>query len=188
VAEAPPPLIWIDMEMSGLDEATCVILEIAVIVTDAELNEVGDGFHTVIHQPEAALAAMDAWCTEHHAKSGLTAAVRASTTWQSEAEELLLAFLAAHTKAGASPLCGNSVHVDRRFLACHMPRVDAFLHYRIIDVSTLKELVKRWYPALPQYRKGDGHRALDDIRASIGELRYYREKVFLAPPAVTPGA
>lgn len=176
--EPPAPLVWLDMEMTGLDERTCVILEIAALITDADLSEIGEGFHIVVHQPEAALAAMDDWCTAHHAKSGLTAAVRASTTWQSEAERRFLAFLSAQTTAGASPLCGNSVHVDRRFLARHMPAVDAFLHYRIVDVSTLKELVKRWYPELPHFQKRDGHRALDDIRASIAELRYYREKVF----------
>lgn len=173
-------MVWIDMEMSGLDERTCVILEIAALITDAALNEVGDGFHAIIHQPEAALAAMDDWCTAHHTKSGLTAAVQASALWQAEAEARFLAFLAEHTQPGTSPLCGNSVHADRRFLARHMPRIDAYLHYRIIDVSTLKELAKRWYPAVPHFQKGDGHRALDDIRASIAELRYYRERIFRA--------
>ncbi len=169
------------MEMSGLDPRVCRILEVAVLVTDADLNEVGEGYETVVHQPERVLLAMDAWCTEHHGKSGLTAAVRASKVGTRQAETALLDLLAPLTKAGTSPLAGNSVHVDRAFIARYMPRLEAFLHYRIIDVSSVKELAKRWYPALPAYEKKQSHRALDDIRESIAELKHYRETIFSQP-------
>ena len=177
-ATQPPPLAWIDMEMTGLDPETCGILEVALILTDGELNEIAAGPHLIVHQPEAVLSLMDDWNVKHHGKSGLTKAVRESTVSVAEAEAALLAFLATHTKERESPLCGNSVHVDRRFLAKYMPALDAYLHYRIIDVSTVKELAKRWYPALSHFQKKESHRALDDIRESIAELRYYREHIF----------
>lgn len=175
---APAPLVWVDLETSGLDLETCHILEVAVLITDAGLNESAEGPHLIIHQPDAVLEAMDEWCTNQHGGSGLTAAVKASTLSLAAAEDQLLAFIRDHCPPGASPLCGNSVHFDRRFLARYMPRVEAYLHYRIIDVSTIKELVRRWYPETPPPQKPETHRALDDIRASIDELRYYREHVF----------
>jgi oligoribonuclease len=177
----PPPLVWIDMEMSGLDAATCAILEVAVLVTDGDLNEIAEGPDLVVHQPEAVLAAMDEWNTRHHGESGLADRVRTSRLSLAEAEEQVLAFLAGYTSAGKSPLCGNSVHQDRAFILAHMPRLAAFLHYRNIDVSTVKELVRRWYPAVPIPQKQEAHRALSDIRESLAELRYYRERVFRAP-------
>lgn len=174
----PAPLAWVDMEMSGLDPATCQILEIAVQMTDAELEPVGEPLAIVVHQPEPVLAAMDAWNTEHHGKSGLTAAVRASRVSLEDAQEAVLALLREHAQDGASPLAGNSAYVDRMFLRAHMPLVDKYLHYRIVDVSAVKELAARWYPALPRFDKQGQHRALDDIQESIAELRYYRERVF----------
>lgn len=164
--------------MSGLDPDTCAILEAAVIVTDSELREVDEGLHVVIHQPEHVLDAMDEWCTRQHGQSGLTEAVRTSTVNLAQAEERILAYLRRFTRPGESPLCGNSVGHDRRFLDRYMPALAAFLHYRVVDVSTIKELVRRWYPSLATPQKGDRHRALDDIRDSIAELRFYREHVF----------
>ena len=182
------PLVWIDLEMSGLDPHRHAILEIALILTDAELAIVAEGPDIVVHQEDGVLAAMDEWCTTHHGKSGLTAAVRASTVSLQEAERRCLEFLEAHTKPGTSPLCGNSVWQDRRFLVEHMPDLERFLNYRIVDVSTIKELVKRWYPDLQPPKKSDAHRALDDIRESIAELRFYREHLFIdpAPPPSEP--
>lgn len=174
----PAPLVWVDMEMSGLDPETCVILEIAVIVTTGELEEIAEGPDLVLHQPESVLAAMDEWNTEHHGKSGLSDRVRQSTISLAAAEDQVLRFLQPLTQPGASPLCGNSVHMDRAFMVRYMPRLTAHLHYRNIDVSTLKELVRRWYPAVPIPTKREAHRALSDIRESIDELRFYRSKVF----------
>ncbi len=176
--EPPAPLVWIDMEMSGLDPASCAVLEIAVIVTDGDLNEIAEGPDIVVHQPESVLAAMDEWNTKHHGESGLTGRVRQSSVSLEEAEREVLEFLQPLTPAGQSPLCGNSVHLDRAFLAAHMPRLHAHLHYRNIDVSTLKELVRRWYPGVPIPQKREAHRALSDIHESLAELRYYREHVF----------
>jgi oligoribonuclease len=152
--------------MSGLDPDACKILEIATLVTDADLELVAEGPDIVVHQPDAVLDAMDEWCTTHHGESGLTAAVKASTTSLANAE------------AGVSPLCGNSIWQDRRFISRYMPDLDAFLHYRMIDVSTVKELTRRWYPDAKAPPKGQSHRALDDIRESIAELKFYRENVF----------
>ena len=177
--DAAPPLVWIDLEMSGLDPDTCEILQIATIVTDGELEVVAEGPDIVIHQPDPVLAAMDAWCTQQHGHSGLTAQVRASTTSVAEAEARTLEFLRAHCPPGKSPLCGNSIGHDRRFLLRYMPRLAAFLHYRSVDVSSVKELVRRWYPEVVAPRKGESHRALDDIRESIAELRHYRAHVFV---------
>lgn len=181
--EGPPaPLVWVDMEMSGLDPETCAVLEIAVIVSDGDLVEIAEGPDIVVHQPESVLAAMDEWNTKHHGESGLADRVRSSTVGLAEAEAQVLAFLERHTREGASPLCGNSVHLDRAFMVRHMPRLAAFLHYRNIDVSTVKELVRRWYPGVPIPEKRDAHRALSDIRESLAELRYYRERVFRPGP------
>lgn len=178
----PAPMVWIDTEMSGLDPETCAILEIAILVTDGDLVEVGGELEVIVHQPDAVLDAMDDWCTRQHGASGLTQAVKDSTTSLAEAEAMVLAFLAEHTERGTSPLCGNSVGQDKRFLEQYMPAVVEFLHYRVIDVSTVKELARRWYPDLAPFDKGGGHRALDDIRESIGELRYFRERVFRDEP------
>lgn len=176
--DAAPPLVWMDLEMSGLDPDTCQILEIATLITDGDLNLIAEGPDIVVHQPDAVLDAMDAWCTQQHGNSGLTAQVKASTTSLAEAEALTLEFLRTHCPPGKSPLCGNSIGHDRRFLLRYMPQVAGFLHYRIVDVSSIKELTRRWYPTLSAPRKGETHRALDDIRESIAELRYYRERVF----------
>lgn len=173
-----PPLIWIDMEMTGLDPDREHVLEIASLVTDAELEIIAEGPDLVIHQSDEILAAMGEWCTEHHGQSGLTEQSRRSTVSLAEAERQTLEFLRAHCQPGESPLCGNSVGQDRRFLVRHMPTLEAFLHYRIVDVSTIKELCRRWYPELPPLAKRESHRALDDIRESIEELRYYREAAF----------
>jgi oligoribonuclease len=173
-------LVWMDLEMTGLDADRERIIELAVLVTDAQLEVVAEGPHLVIHQPDAVLEAMDDWNTKHHTESGLVARVRASTIDDAAAEAEVLAFLAQHVAERAAPLAGNSVHNDRVFLHRYMPRLEAFLHYRNVDVSTVKELVRRWYPKLFAQRptKKGSHRALDDIRESIEELRYYRRSAF----------
>ena len=170
------------MEMTGLDPEVDVILEIATIVTDSELNAIAEGPVLPISQPEAALAGMDDWNTEHHTASGLIDRVRQDGVALIEAEAQTLDFLERHTTRGTSPLCGNTVWQDRRFLTRYMPEVADFLHYRIIDVSSIKELAFRWHPELvSQLRKNNAHRALEDIRESIDELRFYRERFFRAP-------
>lgn len=172
-------LVWMDMEMSGLDPEREVILEIATLITDASLSVVAEGPVLVIHHPDGVLDAMDDWNREHHGASGLTARVRASRLSAADAEAQSLAFVSAHCTARSSPLCGNSIHQDRRFLARYMPRLDHYLHYRNVDVSTIKELVRRWYPAgPPPPEKKHAHLALDDIRESIEELRFYRAHYF----------
>ncbi len=180
-------LLWMDMEMSGLDPAKDRILEIATIVTTAELEVVADGPDLVVHQADEVLAGMDSWNTAHHGASGLTEKVRLSTVTDADAEAQTLAFIAAHFGARDRPvLCGNSIHQDRRFIRRYLPALDARLHYRMVDVSTIKELGRRWYPAVvaTMPSKSDGHRALDDVRESIAELRFYRERLFI-PRAVT---
>jgi oligoribonuclease len=175
-------LVWIDLEMTGLDPDRERIIELAVVVTDAQLEVVAEGPCVVIHQPEEVLAAMDAWNSKHHRESGLVDRVRASTVDDAAAEAQVLEFLAQHVTERDAPLAGNSIHNDRVFLARYMPRLEAFLHYRNVDVSTVKELVRRWYPQVftkRPHKKGQ-HRALDDIRESIEELRYYRAQVFRA--------
>jgi oligoribonuclease len=176
-------LIWIDLEMTGLDPEQGVILEIASIVTDSALDIVAEGPNIAINHPERTLLAMEAWSRSHHEASGLLQQVKSASYDSRKAEQETLGFLSRHCKPGQSPLCGNSVWQDRRFLIKHMPRLEAFLHYRNIDVSTIKELVKRWYPSFPTYEKKKSHRALSDIRESINELKYYREKLF--PPALS---
>ncbi len=172
-------LIWIDLEMSGLDPEREVILEIATLVTDEELEVLAEGPNLAIHHPQTALEDMEAWSRTHHKASGLMERVRTSQTDLRTAEKETLSFLARHCKPKASPLCGNSVWQDRRFLIRHMPELEAFFHYRNIDVSSVKELVRLWYPDLPPYSKEKAHLALSDIRESIKELRYYRERVLL---------
>jgi len=180
-APAPDRLVWIDLEMSGLDVERCRILEIAVLVTDGALEVVAEGPELVVHQEDGVLAAMDAWNTEHHGASGLTAAVRASTVSEAEAERQVLEFVATHCPPGTAPLAGNSVWMDRLFLRRYMPALERHLHYRIVDVSTLKELARRWAPdvleRLPP--KAEKHRALDDIRESVAELAFYRRELFV---------
>lgn len=169
-------LIWLDLEMTGLDPATDHILEIATIVTDQDLRILAEGPVLAVHQPESVLAGMDEWNQTHHGASGLLGRVRASRTDEAEAEAQTLAFLSDHVPAGASPLCGNSICQDRRFLARFMPRLDAYCHYRNLDVSTVKILALRWAPAVADgFKKASRHLALDDIRESIAELRHYRE-------------
>jgi oligoribonuclease len=169
-------LIWLDLEMTGLDPATDHILEIATIVTDQDLHLLAEGPVIAIHQPESVLAGMDEWNQTHHGASGLIERVRLSRTDEAAAETRTLAFLADHVPAGASPLCGNSICQDRRFLARFMPRLDAYCHYRNLDVSTVKILALRWAPAVADsFKKASRHQALDDIRESIAELRHYRE-------------
>jgi oligoribonuclease len=173
-------LVWIDLEMTGLDPAEHHILEIATLVTNGALEVIAEGPDLVIGQPESVLAAMNDWCREHHTASGLVARVRASTTSPDAAQAQTLAFLEAHCAPGTAPLAGNSIHVDRFFLRHRMPEVEAHLHYRNVDVTCVKELCRRWFPrtfaAAP--KKSDSHRALEDIRESIAELAYYRARVF----------
>jgi oligoribonuclease len=179
-------LVWIDLEMTGLDPATNVIVEIATIVTDDELNVIAEGPDLVVHQAEEALAAMDPVVVEMHTKSGLLEAIRQSTLSLADAGAQTLEFIKAHVPEGTKvPLCGNSIGMDRRFLAAYLPEIENFLHYRSVDVSSVKELVRRWYPHLGNghTNKAGMHRALDDIRESIAELRYYRERVFVTTPA-----
>ncbi|QDU66374.1 oligoribonuclease [Engelhardtia mirabilis] len=177
-------IVWIDLEMSGLDPEVERILEAAVLVTDGELEIIAEGPELVVHQDDALLAAMDAWNTEHHGASGLTERVRQSTVSEQAAEDQLLAFIAEHCDPNTAPLAGNSVWQDRRFLTKYMGRLESYLHYRLIDVSTIKELARRWHPdvfaAAPAKR--EAHRALDDIRESLEELRYYRRALFDRPP------
>lgn len=176
-----------DLEMTGLDPAVNVIVEIATIVTDDELNIVAEGPDLVIHQPEDALALMDPVVVEMHAKSGLTEAIRASTITLEHAGAATLEFIKQHVpEARTVPLCGNSIGMDRRFLDRYLPEIEHWLHYRSVDVSTIKELGRRWYPAALNSRpfKVGTHRALDDIRESIAELRFYRERFFV--PVVRP--
>jgi len=172
-------LTWLDLEMTGLDPERNTIMEIGTIVTDAHLNVIAEGPSIAIHQSAAALEKMDSWCVEHHGKSGLTDKCVASKISLAQAEERTLEFLKKHVKPDESPLCGNSIGQDRRFLVKYMPKLNAFFHYRNVDVSSIKELVHRWYPRssyAPEKKKS--HQVLDDIRESIEELKYYRREIF----------
>jgi oligoribonuclease len=169
-------LTWLDMEMTGLDPDRDRIIEIAIVVTDSQLNPVAESPVLVVHQADSVLDAMDDWNKSTHARSGLIAKVKASTLTEAQAEQRYLDFLALHLPIRTSPICGNSICQDRRFLARHMPRLEAYFHYRNLDVSTLKELVKRWKPELAKgLTKHGKHEALADIYESIEELKYYRE-------------
>ncbi|MBW2377642.1 MAG: oligoribonuclease [Deltaproteobacteria bacterium] len=174
-------IVWMDMEMSGLEPETDRILEVAVLVTDGELEVVAEGPNLVVHQADEVLEAMDEWNTTHHGQSGLTKRVRESTIDEDQASAALLAFLAEHTQKKQAPLAGNSIHQDRRFVARYLPEVEDWLHYRNVDVSTVKELAKRWYPKQYSGRpaKKGSHRAMDDVLESIEELKYYRKALFL---------
>ncbi len=175
-------LVWIDLEMTGLRPDTDVIIEIATIVTDANLELIAEGPVLAIHQDESALSRMDDWNQRQHGGSGLLARVRGSGVTVADAEQATLDFLAPLVEPGSSPMCGNTICQDRRFLARAMPRLEAFFHYRNLDVSTLKELARRWAPGvLESFVKTGSHRALDDIRESVRELQHYRRH-FVAPP------
>ena len=174
-------LIWIDMEMTGLNPETDRIIEAAVVITDSQLNTVAEGPVLVVHQADAILDGMDKWNTSTHTKSGLIGKVKASTLNEAEVETQLLVFLQCHVAAGISPMCGNSICQDRRFMARWMPQLEEFFHYRNLDVSTFKELVKRWKPEIASGLKKEGkHEALADIYDSINELKYYREHFIVA--------
>jgi oligoribonuclease len=181
-------LIWIDLEMTGLKPDSDSIIEIATVVTDKELAVLADGPVLAIHQPEEVLARMDDWNQRQHGSSGLLARVRASRVSVAEAEQRTLEFLGSFVTAGSSPMCGNSICQDRRFLARHMPQLERFFHYRNLDVSTLKELARRWAPAVADgFVKQGTHLAHADIHESIRELRHYRARLFAPAWQGTPG-
>ncbi|MHB8669789.1 MAG: oligoribonuclease [Acidimicrobiales bacterium] len=183
-------LVWMDLEMTGLDPDRHVIVEIATLVTNDELDIVAEGPDMVVHQPEDALTGMESVVVDMHTRSGLLVAIAESTTTVADAGRQTLEFVRSHVpKAGVVPLCGNSIGTDRRFLAAQLPELDAWFHYRCVDVSTVKELARRWYPeALAQAPpKSRHHRAMDDIRESVAELRHYRATIFApAEPAAAP--
>jgi len=174
-------LVWIDLEMSGLELEMHVIVEIASVVTDDRLEIVARGPDIAINHPQEILSLMDEWSFRHHQSSGLLDRIRASPYNCQRAEQETIEFISRYCQKGESPLCGNSVWQDRRFLERYMPRLEAFLHYRNIDVRSIKELVKRWYPTIPTFKKKKAHLAMSDIEESIKELKYYREKVFIQP-------
>jgi len=175
-------LIWMDLEMTGLDESRHVIVEIATLVTDDDLNIIAEGPNLVIHQPDEVMAEMDDFVTNMHTVSGLLEKIKTSTISEADAMQQTLDFIKEHSpEPNKIPLCGNSIRTDRTFLAKYMPEIENWLHYRCVDVSTIKELVKRWNPGLEHARpKSEGitHRAMDDIRDSVAELKFYRDKVF----------
>ena len=176
MAQDSQQLIWIDLEMTGLNPDSDLIIEIATVVTDKDLNILAQGPVLAVHQSDEALAAMDDWNQKHHGQSGLINRVKASTIKEAEAERLTIEFLKQWVPENTSPICGNSIGQDRRFLYRYMPKLEAYFHYRNIDVSTLKELAARWAPEVKNgFNKESSHQALDDIIESIEELRYYRE-------------
>ena len=176
-------LIWLDLEMTGLDPEQDVIIEIATIITDAHLNVLAEGPSIVIHQNDTVLASMNAWCIKQHGQSGLTQRVRDSKVSCADAEQQTIDFLKTLIDGGHSQMCGNTIGQDRRFLVKYMPKLEAYFHYRNLDVSTLKELAKRWRPELLDGLKKDGsHLALDDVRDSIAEMAYYREHFLKMEP------
>ncbi|MEJ1354562.1 MAG: oligoribonuclease [Candidatus Sedimenticola sp. (ex Thyasira tokunagai)] len=182
MAQAPGNLIWIDLEMTGLDTWNDRIIEIATIVTDSKLNILAEGPMIAIHQPDEVMAAMDEWNTNQHGKSGLTERVRLSSFTEAETEKATLDFLRQYVLEGNSPMCGNSICQDRRFLARCMPELEEYFHYRNLDVSTLKELASRWAPEIANGVKKNGkHLALDDVKDSINELIHYREHFLRLP-------
>jgi len=176
-----PNLVWIDLEMSGLEPDNCTILEIATIVTDKDLKILCEGSSIAIKTPDNILNGMDEWNTKHHNASGLVQRVRKSQIDLRQAEEMTLKLISPYTSPGQNPLCGNSITQDRRFLYKYMPKLSQWLHYRNIDVTSLKELYARWYPKMEEFKKQEKHLALDDIRESIAELDYYKRHMFLPP-------
>jgi len=179
MAQDSSHLIWLDLEMTGLDPDTDLIIEIATLVTDKELNILAEGPIFAIFQADETLAKMDEWNQTHHGQSGLIARVKASSVTEARAEQETLAFLSQWVKAGQSPMCGNSIGQDRRFLYRYMPELEAFFHYRNVDVSTLKELAARWAPEVKKgFKKTAAHIAMDDVKESIAELSYYRSHLF----------
>lgn len=187
IASQDMRLVWLDMEMTGLDPEKERIIEVAVVVTEPDLTVVAEGPVLVIHQSDALLQAMDKWNQSTHSKSGLIDRVRVSTLNEDEAQAQLIAFLKEHVPAGKSPLCGNSVSQDRRFMYKYMPNLEQFFHYRTVDVSTIKELARRWNPSLLKgFEKKSRHEALADIYESIDELRYYREHFIHLPSEANP--
>lgn len=174
-------LIWIDLEMTGLDPVKDKILEIATVITDDELNIVAKGPNLVIHQSDEVLANMNEWCKVQHKKSGLIEAVQSSIVCEEQAMHETLQFLKDHCDENSTPLCGNSIWQDKLFLQQHMPELANFFHYRIVDVSSIKLVINRWTKQYRLFKKGDGHRAFDDIVESIGELKFYKENFFKLP-------
>ena len=177
-------LVWLDLEMTGLDPKTCTVLEIGAVVTNNELEVIAEGPAIAIHHSDKTLNGMEAWSRYHHKKSGLTQSCRESKISLKKAEQIALQFVQKHCKKKTAPLCGNAIWQDRRFLVKYMPNLEQYLHYRTIDVSSIKELVKRWYPddhAMPR-EKHSTHRVMDDILESIAELKHYRKKVFVSHP------
>jgi len=176
MAKHPHNLIWLDLEMTGLEPDTDVIIEIATIVTDANLNVLAQGPSLAVHQSDDVLNNMNAWCIDQHGKSGLTQRVRESQVSCADAEQMTIDFLMQYVDAGVSPMCGNTIGQDRRFLVKYMPKLAEYFHYRNLDVSTLKELANRWRPDLASgFTKNGSHLAMDDVIDSIAELAYYRE-------------
>ncbi|HEX5340346.1 MAG TPA: oligoribonuclease [Gammaproteobacteria bacterium] len=176
----PENLVWLDLEMTGLDPDRDRILEIATLVTDKYLNILAEGPVLAVHQSDATLAAMGEWCTHQHGQSGLTQRVCDSRVNEADAQGQTLAFLSHYLAPNTSPMCGNSICQDRRFLYRYMPELERFFHYRNLDVSTLKELAKRWLPSMPAFTKEATHLALQDIRDSVAELRHYRQHLLRA--------
>ncbi|XP_078483082.1 putative oligoribonuclease [Ciona intestinalis] len=172
-------MIWVDLEMTGLDVNKDHILEMACLVTDGNLNVIAQEEDLVIHQSDEVLKNMNEWCIEHHGKSGLTESVRKSMITLTQAEDIMLKFIQKHAPYKVCPLAGNTIHADKRFLDHYMPRFMDHLHYRIVDVSSIKELSKRWYPNVLPPPKGSSHRALEDILESIAELKFYRKTLFV---------
>ena len=175
-----PTLVWLDLEMTGLEPDSERIIEIATAVTSHDLSEIIEGPNLVIQQPQEFISNMDEWNTNQHTKSGLVESLKVTNITIDEAQKQTLDFLSQHTEKGRSPLCGNSISHDRRFLRRYMPELDSFFHYRNVDVSSIKELIKRWNPELLDgFRKSGGHRAMEDVLESIEELKFYREKFFI---------
>ena len=185
MSKANSRLVWMDLEMTGLDPDKDTIIEMATLITDAELNIIATGPELVIKQDANRFESMDSWNREHHTKSGLWAKVLASKVALEEAEGLTLDFIKQHCSLKESPLCGNSIWQDRRFLVRYMQTLEAYLHYRLVDVSTIKELAGRWYPKHKFKKPKGSHRALDDIQESLDELRFYRQTFFKLPAEVT---